>query len=131
MIDNDLFKILMTFVVVIAIASIGYGIYHWVSKPARVVDRLTEPEHIITSYEDFQEMYNTTQDLCQKIQVLGSSDVETKGFSKEERLLNLNNTLSRWVQEYNAKSRMLTKNNWKNPNLPYQLNFDSVCVISY
>jgi len=128
---SDTVKVAISFVLFIAILGLSYGVYHWVSKPARLVDKLTEPDHIINNYEEFQAMYNTTQDICTKIQVLESSKVEAKGFSREERLLNLQNNLSRWVQEYNAKSRMLTKNKWKNPNLPYQLKIDSVCTVSY
>jgi len=100
---------------------------HWFSKPARLLDKVTEPTHIINSYEEFQEIYNTILDICTKIEILEKSNAEADGFSKEERLLNLQNNLSRWVQEYNAKSRMITKNLWKNPNLPYQLKNSEVC----
>lgn len=127
MIDQDLFKTIFTVIIGFCIMSLIVLVCYWFSKPARLLDKVTEPTHIINSYEEFQEIYNTILDICNKIEILEKSNAEADGFSKEERLLNLQNNLSRWVQEYNAKSRMLTRNKWKNPNLPYQLKISELC----
>lgn len=91
-------------------------------KSFAVVDKVTDPDHIIASYEEFQNMYNTCQKICDDISVLKSSNVTSEsGFSKEDRMVALKNNLNRWIQEYNSKSRQLTRNKWKNTELPYQL----------
>ena len=114
----------------IAITIVGGIVFKITSTPLQVISKVTDANHIISSYEEFQSIYNTTQDLCVKIAILDSSNVVSYGISKEERILALKNNLSRWVSEYNAKSRMITKNKWKNPNLPHQLNIKTVCEIN-
>lgn len=114
-------------VAMIILTSVSIGVFNFVTKPAQVLDRVTNPDHIITSYEDFQEMYNTTQSICTKISNLKELNSETSGFSKEERILAEQNNLSRWVEEYNAKSKMMTRNYWKSGSLPSTLNFNTVC----
>jgi hypothetical protein len=87
-----------------------------------VFDKVTDPDHIIASYEQYEEIYSTCNKICDDIRVLKNSDVEeTSGFSKGERIIAYENNINRWIRDYNAKSRMITKNLWKSPNLPYQL----------
>ena len=92
-----------------------------------VANKVTDSENIIHSYEEYEQMYSTCKQLCDDISLLEESSIETTGFSKEERVLSLKNNLNRWVNEYNAKSRMITKNAWKSSSLPHQLSLQTIC----
>lgn len=82
----------------------------------------------VVHYEEFQEIYNTCQkvntDLC-NMNAAPDGDPMFAQFSKEQRLLALRTTLNRWVQEYNAKSRMWNRALWKSHALPYDLSVDA------
>jgi hypothetical protein len=110
---------------IILFLSLMWGI----GKVMGVVDKTTEPEHIINSYEEYEEIYSTCNKLCDDISNYKNMEVDkTSGFSKQERILNLETQLNRWIREYNAKSRMITKNMWKSNKLPYQLKrSDFIC----
>lgn len=75
-------------------------------------------------YEEFQEIYNTcaklNTDLCRMSEV-SESDKMFEQFSKAQRLLSIQTQLNRWVEEYNAKSKMWNRSLWKSSALPYQL----------
>ncbi len=96
-----------------------------VSKTCSVVDEVTSTENIITSYEEYENMYSSCEKICDDIKVLRgvSSEDYSKdtGFSKSDRLIALETNLNRWIREYNAKSRQITKNLWKSKALPHQL----------
>lgn len=106
-----------------------FGLYNFLSTPARIAAKVTDPDHIIESYEEFQSIYNTTKKLCADLKALDvlEEGSTSGGFTKVDRQIALQQQINRWVQEYNAKSRMLTRNQWKNPNLPYQLSNDKIC----
>ena len=64
---KDIFKIAgAIFLIVILTYTIKF-----LCKPAAVIDKVTDPDHIISSYEDFQDMYNTCKQICIQIQMLG------------------------------------------------------------
>ena len=42
-------------------------------------------------------------------------------FSKAQRILSLRTSLNRWIEDYNAKSKMWGRSLWKSNSLPYQL----------
>lgn len=106
------------------------GTCNFITKPLQVLDRVTDPDHIINSYEEFEEMHSTAISICQQISILEESASESVGgFSKEERLIGLKNQLTRWVNEYNAKSKMITRNNWKSSDLPYSITTKSICEL--
>lgn len=76
-------------------------------------------------YEEFQEVYNT----CNKLNVdlgnmksLPENDKMFEQFSKVQRVNTIKTQLNRWVEDYNAKSKMWGKSLWKSDKLPYQLN---------
>ena len=78
----------------------------------------------IIHYEEFQEIYNT----CQKINVdlgnmkeLSENDVMFQQFSKAQRINTLKTQLNRWVEEYNAKSKIWNRSLWKSNSLPFQI----------
>lgn len=75
-------------------------------------------------YEEFQELYNT----CQKIntdlgivQATPETDRQFEQFTKAQRINQLKMNLNRWVEDYNAKSKVWTRSMWKSSSLPYQL----------
>lgn len=75
-------------------------------------------------YEEFQEIYNTCSklntDLC-NMRDLPDDDKMFEQFSKPQRIIALQTNLNRWVQDYNAKSKMWGRNLWKSKSLPYEL----------
>ena len=75
-------------------------------------------------YEEFYSMYNTCQKLDADIGVtiaIPDSDATFSQFSKAQRVGMLKMQLNRWINEYNAKSRMSSRSLWKSTTLPYQL----------
>jgi hypothetical protein len=81
-------------------------------------------DNAVVRYEEFQEIYNTTQklnqDLC-LIKDVPEADKMFRDFSKAERANSIRFNLNRWIGEYNAKSRMINHSLWKSKSLPYQL----------
>ena len=78
----------------------------------------------IVHYEEFQDIWNS----CQKINIdignmraVPDTDVMFAQFSKNQRINTLKTNLNRWVEEYNAKSKMWNRSMWKSNSLPYQL----------
>jgi hypothetical protein len=85
-------------------------------------------ERIVTTgvirYEEFQEIYNTCQKLNTDLQIIQStaeSDKQFDQFTKSQRVNSIMQNLNRWVEEYNAKSKVWTRSMWKSNSLPYQL----------
>ena len=78
-------------------------------------------------YEEFQELYNTCSklntDLC-NMRELPDNDKMFEQFSKAQRINTLKTQLNRWVEDYNAKSKMWNRSMWKSEKLPYQLDLN-------
>lgn len=94
----------------------GVGLF--MSRSVQILDTA------IIRYEEFQEIYNT----CKKIDIdlgtiraVNENDRMFASFSKEAMIANKKQQLSRWVEEYNAKSRMWNRALWKSHALSYQL----------
>jgi hypothetical protein len=49
------------------------------------------------------------------------SDPQFSQFSKASLVNGKRQQMTRWVNEYNAKSKMLNRKYWKSTSLPYQL----------
>jgi len=88
----------------------------------------TKATHIndaVIVYEEFQEVFNTCKklntDLCNMADV-PENDPMFLQFSKAQRVLTLKTQLNRWVETYNAKSKMWGRSLWKSKELPYTLN---------
>ena len=119
-------------VALILILGAVFKVVSYVTKPVQLLDRVTNPDHIIESYEEFEKIYATCNALCVQIADLREvsedpSYQESAGFNSADRRLALKNKLTRWVADYNAKSRMITRNNWKARDLPYSLDIKSIC----
>jgi hypothetical protein len=81
-------------------------------------------DNAFVRYEEYQEIYNTCQQVNTDIGIikaLPESDKMFEQFSKAQRIAALQSKLNRWVEEYNAKSKMWNRSLWKSSTLPYQL----------
>lgn len=79
----------------------------------------------VVRYEEFQEIYNTCQKIntdLGTIKAVDETDRMFANFSKSALIVQKRQQLSRWVEEYNAKSKMWTRSMWKSDALPYELN---------
>lgn len=78
----------------------------------------------IVRYEEFQEINNTVvklnSDLC-NMKDLPENDKMFEQFSKAQRVNTIRSQMNRWIEDYNAKSKMLNRSMWKSSELPYQL----------
>lgn len=78
----------------------------------------------IVRYEEYHEIARTTEklntDLCQ-MRKLPDADPMFAQFSKAQRINAIQVQLNRWIEEYNAKSKMINRSLWKSSELPYQL----------
>lgn len=75
-------------------------------------------------YEEFQEIYNTCAKINTDLGTIRAVDENDKmfsSFSKQAMLTNKKQQLSRWVEDYNAKSKVWNRALWKSNTLPYQL----------
>ena len=114
--------------------SFGKKIFYWIlalclisSIAGFIWTKTKEATHIedaVQNYEQFQEIYNTcvklNTDMC-NYKDLPEKDVMFEQFSKAQRILAIKTQLNRWVEDYNAKSKMWGRSIWKSKALPYQL----------
>ena len=95
------------------------GITWFFDRSTTVID------NAIIKYEEFQEIYNTCVKInldLETIRSLPSEDKMFSQFSKESLIANKKQQMTRWIEEYNAKSKMWNRSMWKSGKLPYQLN---------
>ena len=104
------------------------GLFILLSVTAYVVHKMKEATKIDTAvqnYEEFQEIYNTcvklNTDIC-NMKDIPEDDAMFAYFTKAQRILAIKTNLNRWIEEYNAKSKMWGRSLWKSNSLPYQLN---------
>ena len=99
------------------VLSIGGFIVHKMREVTRI-------DTAVQNYEEFQEIYNTctklNTDVC-NMKDVPETDPMFSQFSKAQRVLTLRTSLNKWIEEYNAKSKMWGRSLWKSNSLPYQL----------
>lgn len=111
---------------------IGKRIFIWLVAAMFIIGGLAwffnRSERIVTTgiirYEEFQEIYNTCQKLNTDLEIIQQtpeSDRQFEQFTKAQRLNSIKQNLNRWVEDYNAKSKVWTRSMWKSNSLPYQL----------
>lgn len=84
-------------------------------------------ESAILHYEEFEEIHATCDQLNRDLGTIRETpdaDPMFASFSKAAMVAAKRQQLSRWVGEYNAKSRMWNRALWKSSSLPYQLSTD-------
>lgn len=107
----------LTLVVIVAL--------FWISMAGRACNHVGRSvDNAVINYEEYQEIYNTTvklnTDLCNMKEV-PDDDKMFEQFSKAQRINQIKTQLNRWVEDYNAKSKMFNRSIWKSGSLPYQL----------
>lgn len=90
-------------------------------RAGKFMDKLTDPDRAISTYENFYNMYEQGEQICNDISVMQNADSLSGGFSKNERIMALENKLNDLIRDYNAKSRAWTRNMWKAEDLPHTL----------
>lgn len=84
-------------------------------------------ENAVISYDEYQNIYATCNQLNTDLGILQSTpetDKQFEQFSKSQRVNAIKSNLNRWVEEYNAKSTHIDKKWWKSDKLPYQLSVE-------
>lgn len=103
---------------IIAVMIIVSGIVWFFNRADKTI------ETGVIRYEEFQELYNTCQKLntdLSIIQATPETDKQFEQFTKAQRINSIKQNLNRWVEDYNAKSKVWTHSLWKSNSLPYQL----------
>lgn len=115
----------------VAIACVVLTVAGLVLRPlfvgSALIEKSTDPDHIINNYEEFQSIYNAAVKLntdLGTIRAVPDNDAMFAQFSKNAMITAKKQQLNRWVEEYNAKSKMINRNLWKSKDLPYQMNVD-------
>lgn len=107
---------------IVAFMMLISGVAWFFSRSAKVA------EDAFVKYEEFQEIYNTCAKLNEDLATIRSlpeTDKMFSQFSKEALLANKKQQMTRWVEEYNAKSKMWNRSIWKSSSLPYQLSVNN------
>lgn len=112
------FKRIIYWVIGLSIVlSVGSFIVHKMREATKI-------DTAVQNYEEYQEIYNTcvkiNMDIC-NMKDVPETDPMFSQFSKAQRILTLRTNLNRWIEEYNAKSKMWGRSLWKSSSLPYQL----------
>jgi uncharacterized membrane protein YfbV (UPF0208 family) len=115
----DELKIIKKFAIWVSILMLIISSIVWfANKSTRVIDTA------IIHYEEFQEIYNTCQKLNTDLAIIQETpetDKQFEQFTKSQRINSIKQNLNRWVEDYNAKSKMWNRALWKSSSLPYQL----------
>lgn len=99
------------------------GTIGWVAaRASKVAENVID--NAPPNYEEFQEVYNTCQKInsdLATVRDVPDSDPMFAQFSKAAMIAAKRQQMTRWVEEYNAKSKMWNRAMWKSNALPYQL----------
>lgn len=122
--------------IVIAILVVGVAGFFW-SSFRGVANRVANPDNIIENYEWFHEANQDYQALALQIEAATASRDsfaelagDRSGWTFEDRteynrlntvVLGLTNRRLSLAADYNARSRMINRNLFKDGNLPYEL----------
>ncbi|MDD5358217.1 MAG: hypothetical protein PHX80_03670 [Candidatus Nanoarchaeia archaeon] len=123
-------KVIITFIVVIAVyiaVALFWSIWPF-SSAARVVQKVTSAEAIISNYEYFYDMKNQIDATANKVKIAEKAMDSAKGTEKESdrqtEYYGIQMVLQGMVAEYNSKSKQITRNLWKAKDLPYQISME-------
>ena len=103
----------------VIILSIVFSVF---GRASGFLGKLTDPDRAITTYENFYQMHEQANQMCNDIYVMQNADSLSGGFSKNERIMGLENKMNDIIRDYNAQSKAWTKNMWKAGDLPHTLN---------
>jgi len=86
----------------------------------RIAQRTMSGDAIVNNYEEFHRLYDTIQAQIRNVNIMRQMD--TDQITLTGTIMQVNNLIA----DYNAKSRMITRNMWKSNTLPYQLSWDGI-----
>lgn len=115
---DDLKDMKRLYLWVIGVILVISAIVWFANRSTNIVD------NAFIHYEEFQEIYNTCQKLNTDLSIIQQTpetDKQFDQFSKSQRINSIKQNLNRWVEDYNAKSKMWNRALWKSNSLPYQL----------
>jgi predicted RNA-binding protein with RPS1 domain len=81
-------------------------------------------ENAVVSYDEYQDIYATCTKINLDLATLRETpdnDKQFDQFSKASMINAKKQQLSRWVEEYNSKSKHIDKKWWKSSELPHEL----------
>lgn len=106
--------VIFSFILIFLLGILGKGCNH-IEKSV---------DNAVISYEEYTEIYHScakiNTDLC-NMRSMPETDKSFEQFSKAQRINTLKTQLNNWVEQYNAKSKMINRSVWKSSSLPYQL----------
>jgi hypothetical protein len=111
-------RVILWIIFIGALVSVGA---FFLSRSVAVVDNGIE------HYEEFQEIYNTCQKIdsdLATIRAVPDADKMFGNLSKAAQVTAKKQQMTRWVEEYNAKSKMINRDLWKSRTLPNQLSVE-------
>ena len=123
--------VLITLLVIVVLTTIGYGLT-FLFRPAEVIEKVTEPNRIINTYEWFFNTEASIKSYASQIQVakeqietfkkdhtnLDSYENSTELARLQAVLQGLKNQLITTVNSYNANAQNLTRGVFKDWRLP-------------
>jgi hypothetical protein len=112
-------KLLLWIIGLVIVLSVGGWL---IARPAKIAEKVIDDS--LVNYEEFQEIYNTCQKInadLATIRAIPDDDKAFSAFSKQQQIAAKKQQMTRWVEEYNAKSKMWNRAMWKSNTLPYQL----------
>lgn len=102
----------------IVILSLIFGL---LGKAFGFWNKVVDPDKAVSTYENFYQMYEQAEQICNDIYVMQDADSISGGFSKNERIMGLENKLNDVIRDYNAQSSAWTRSMWKGGDLPHTL----------
>ncbi len=114
--------------VIIFILVVVVGMINTILATGKILTKATETINLMHDYSWFQEMYNeivTTKSIVNNsLDSLAEKSISQEFKEKQmTNLYGLNNYLQDLISQYNLKSRTIARNDWKNKNLPYQIEY--------
>ena len=97
------------------------AVFWLISKGFGFGNKLLDPDRAVSTYENFYQLYEQADQICNDISVNELADSISGGFSRNERRIALENKLNDVIRDYNAQSEAWTKSMWKSEDLPYKL----------
>ncbi len=108
------YKAIKVFIILIGlylVCSLVFSFWPF-SSAAKVVQKVTSAESIISNYQWFYDQYNSI-----KAQKANIDSIEKTSPERAGMIMVFNNA----VAEYNSRSKQITRNLWKASDLPYQI----------
>lgn len=86
-----------------------------------VFNKVVDVDKGIVTYENFYQMHEQAEQMCNDIYIMQDADSMSGGFSRNERIMGLENKLNDVIRDYNAQSSAWTRSMWKGGDLPHTL----------